>query len=177
MRKLSLQELGRVDLLTYKEMPKIPLVVILDNIRSAHNVGSFFRTCDALKVEHLFLCGISAQPPHREITKTAIGATSSVNWSYHEKIKDVLEEQKKAGFRIIGIEQTDESVSLDQFDILTDHKYALIFGNEVHGLSEEVLPLIDHAIEIPQFGTKHSFNVSVCGGIVIWEFTKRFLSS
>jgi len=170
MRKLSLQELGRVDVDTYKTLPKSPVVVILDNIRSAHNVGSFFRTCDAFRIQHIYLCGITAQPPHREITKTAIGATSSVDWTYSEDITKVILDLKSQDFEIIGIEQTDSSFPLSEISIDAEKKYAIIFGNEVQGLSEATLPMLDQAVEIPQFGTKHSLNVSVCGGIVLWDF-------
>jgi len=172
MRKLSLQELGRVDIETYKTLPKSPVVVILDNIRSAHNVGSFFRTCDAFLIQHIYLCGITAQPPHREITKTAIGATASVDWTYSEDITGVITDLKTQDFEIIGIEQTDSSIPLSEMLIDADKKYAIIFGNEVQGISESTLPIIDQAVEIPQYGTKHSLNVSVCGGIVLWDFVR-----
>jgi len=131
MRKLSLQELGRVDIDAYKEISKIPVVIVLDNIRSAHNVGSFFRTSDAFKLEHIYLCGITAQPPHREINKTAIGATESVDWSYHEDINELIQTLRTADTVILGIEQTDQSISLSDLTIDTYKRYALIFGNEV----------------------------------------------
>ncbi len=175
MRKLSLQELGRVDVETYKTLPKSPVVVILDNIRSAHNVGSFFRTCDAFRIEHLYLCGITAQPPHREITKTAIGATSSVDWTYAQDIAEVVKDMKTQDYEIIGVEQTSSSISLSEMPIDATKKYTLIFGNEVQGLSDSVLSLLDQAVEIPQYGTKHSLNVAVCGGIVMWDVVKHFL--
>ena len=175
MRKLSLQELGRVDVETYKTLPKSPVVVILDNIRSAHNVGSFFRTCDAFRIEHLYLCGITAQPPHREITKTAIGATSSVDWTYAQDIVEVVKDLKAQEYEIIGVEQTSSSISLSEMPIDATKKYTLIFGNEVQGLSDSVLSLLDQAVEIPQYGTKHSLNVAVCGGIVMWDVVKHFL--
>ena len=175
MRKLSLQELGRVDVETYKTLPKSPVVVILDNIRSAHNVGSFFRTCDAFRIEHLYLCGITAQPPHREITKTAIGATSSVDWTYAQDIVEVVKDLKAQEYEIIGVEQTSSSISLSEMPIDPTKKYTLIFGNEVRGLSDSVLSLLDQAVEIPQYGTKHSLNVAVCGGIVMWDVVKHFL--
>jgi len=175
MRKLSLKELGRVDVDTYRQSTKIPVVVVLDNIRSAHNVGSFFRTSDAFKIDHLYLCGITAQPPHREINKTAIGATASVSWSYHQDITDILSTIKDDGYTLIGIEQTDKSIALSEMSIDQNKKYAIIFGNEVQGLSEPTLTLLDHAVEIPQYGTKHSLNVSVCAGIVIWEISSKYL--
>lgn len=175
MRKLSLQELGRVDIDAFKTLDKIPIVVVLDNIRSAHNVGSFFRTADAFKIEHIYLCGITAQPPHREITKTAIGATESVAWSYTKDIVDIVNDLKSRDYHIIGIEQTDSSIPLSEISTNENCMHALIFGNEVQGLSDALLPLLDQAVEIPQYGTKHSLNVSVCGGIVMWEVTKRFL--
>ena len=175
MRKLSLEELGRVGVEDFKILDKILIVVVLDNIRSAMNVGSFFRTSDAFKLEKIYLCGITATPPHKEILKTAIGASSSVSWSHHEKIEDAIALLKNDDYRIIGIEQTDQSESLLDFEVSSEEKYALTFGNEVQGISESILPMLDVALEIPQYGTKHSLNVSVCGGIVLWHFAKEFL--
>ncbi|HPN69540.1 MAG TPA: RNA methyltransferase [Saprospiraceae bacterium] len=170
MRKLKLDELGRDSVADFQDKQKLPLVVVLDNIRSAMNVGSFFRTGDAFLIEKILLCGITATPPNREITKTAIGATESVHWEYHENITSALEQLKSAGYQLVGIEQTDVSVLLDDFEIKDDGKYALVFGNEVDGVSDEALAHLDVCLEIPQDGTKHSLNVSVCGGIVLWEF-------
>lgn len=171
-QKLKLEELGRINVETFKEIKKIPLVVVLDDVRSMHNVGAVFRTSDAFIVEKIVLCGITPKPPHREIHKAALGATDSVDWIYEESIETALEKLKQENFQIIGIEQTTNSVSLEQFEIKKTEKYAVVLGNEVDGLSENVLPLYDTFLEIPQMGTKHSLNVSVCGGIVIWEFFK-----
>lgn len=168
MRKLKLDELNRLSVEDFQSAPKVPVIVVLDNIRSAHNVGSFFRTSDALAVESILLTGISARPPHKEINKAAIGATHSVTWTYAEDIVSALKELKERGYKIIGVEQTDRSVMLDDFHADSAEKYAVVFGNEVDGIGEGVLPLLDVCLEIPQYGTKHSFNVSVCGGIVLW---------
>lgn len=170
--KLKLEELNRVDVETFKSLQKIPLVVVLDNIRSMHNVGATFRTADAFLVQKIILCGITPQPPHREIHKAALGATESVDWSYESDINVAINDLKSQNFEIIGIEQTTESEPITDFKIDQDKKYAVILGNEVEGISDEALPNIDSFIEIPQLGTKHSLNVSVCGGIVMWEFAK-----
>ncbi len=175
MRKLKLDELNRASVEEFKTVQKIPVVVVLDNIRSMSNVGSVFRTSDAFVVEKILLCGITAQPPHREIQKTALGATESVEWTYHPHIYDAVKILKDAGYIIIGVEQTDTSVKLNDFVPDTDKKFALIMGNEVEGISEEVLPLLDFALEIPQMGTKHSLNVSVAAGIVLYRFFEEFL--
>ena len=171
-KKLKLEELGRIDLETFKQTEKIPVVVVLDNVRSMHNVGAVFRTADAFLVEKIVLCGITPQPPHREIHKAALGATESVDWIYEKDISTALENLKKENFKILGIEQTTNSEILADFIINKDEKYALVLGNEVDGLSDEALSLYDIFLEIPQLGTKHSLNVSVCGGIVMWEFFK-----
>ncbi|WP_417427953.1 RNA methyltransferase [Halpernia sp.] len=172
-QKLKLEELGRIDVETFKEIKKIPLTVVLDDVRSMHNVGAVFRTSDAFIVEKIILCGITPKPPHREIHKAALGATDSVDWVYEEFIENCLKNLKAENYQIIGIEQTTNSISLDKFNIEKSQKYALVLGNEVDGLTENALPLYDHFLEIPQLGTKHSLNVSVCGGIVIWEFFKN----
>ncbi len=177
MRKLELEELKRDDYKTYRQKPKLPVTVVLDNIRSMYNVGAVFRTCDAFLVEKLYLCGITAKPPHREIQKTAIGATESVEWAYYDKAKEAVQTLKNQGYQIIGVEQTDESHSLSEISINADHAYALLMGNEVAGLSEDLLEDLDRVIAIPQFGTKHSLNIAVSSGIVIWEFVKPFLKS
>ena len=174
LRKLRLEELGRVDLASYKSQEKIPITVILDNIRSGMNVGSVFRTCDAFAVERIILCGISARPPHKEILKTAIGATNSVDWSYEADVETAVKNVKKVDYQLIGIEQTTNSISIKDVAVDTSSKYAICLGNEVDGISDEVLPYLDMAVEIPQFGTKHSLNVSVCGGIVLWHFAQHF---
>jgi len=172
-KKLKLEELGRIDVETFKRTAKIPLVVVLDNVRSMHNVGAIFRTADAFLVEKIVLCGITPQPPHREIHKAALGATESVDWIFEENINTAIDNLKKENFRIVGIEQTSTSQLISDFEIDPDKKYALILGNEVDGISDEALSNIDTFLEIPQLGTKHSLNVSVCGGIVIWEFAKN----
>ena len=172
MRKLKLTELNRDRLEDYKAKPKLAVTVVLDNIRSALNVGSVFRTCDAYLIEKIVLCGITATPPHKEITKTAIGATSSVVWEQQSSEVECITNLKSVGYTIIGIEQTDESISFQNLNIKSEEKYALVFGNEVNGISDSLLDLIDVSLELPQFGTKHSLNVSVCAGIVIWEFWK-----
>jgi len=172
-KKLKLEELGRIDVETFKKTAKIPLVVILDSVRSMHNVGAIFRTADAFLVEKIVLCGITPQPPHREIHKAALGATESVDWIFEENINTAIDNLKKENFNIIGIEQTSTSQLISDFEINPEKKYALILGNEVDGISDEALNNIDTFLEIPQLGTKHSLNVSVCGGIVIWEFAKH----
>ena len=172
-KKLKLEELGRVDVETFKETPKIPLVVILDNVRSMHNVGAVFRTADAFLVEKIILCGITPQPPHREIHKAALGATESVDWEYFEKIEDAVTNLKSHNFQIIGIEQTTSSQIITEFTIDKENKYALILGNEVDGISDEVLPYCDSFLEIPQLGTKHSLNIAVSAGIVVWDLFSK----
>jgi 23S rRNA (guanosine2251-2'-O)-methyltransferase len=173
IKKLKLDELNRTDLPSFQIQPKTALVLVLDNIRSALNVGAAFRTADAFALEKIVLCGISAQPPHREILKTALGSTESVAWEYVENTKDAVQLLRNQGFIILGIEQTDKSILLQDITIEPAKKYALIFGNEVEGVSETALPMLDACVEIPQFGTKHSLNVSVCVGIVAWEFLRR----
>jgi 23S rRNA (guanosine2251-2'-O)-methyltransferase len=170
MRKLKLEELGRVDVDTFRQQEKLPVTVVLDSVRSMHNVGSVFRTSDGFAVEHIILCGITAQPPHREIEKTALGATQSINWTYFSAIKEALQHLRDQGYQIIAVEQAEDSISLNQFQPESNQKYALIFGNEVNGVSEEAMQMIDACIEIPQFGTKHSFNIVVSAGIVLWDF-------
>jgi len=174
MRKLKLDELGRINRSEYQDAHKLPITIILDNIRSGMNVGSFFRTSDAYRIEHIMLCGITARPPHKEILKTAIGATDTVAWSYVKDVTDAVAQLKQDGYHIIGIEQTDESKRLAHYEVSTANKYALLFGNEVNGISTEVLPLVDECIELAQYGTKHSLNVSVCGGIVLWHFATPY---
>jgi 23S rRNA (guanosine2251-2'-O)-methyltransferase len=173
MRKLKMEELDRVSIDEYKSAAKIPVVAVLDNIRSAMNVGSVFRTADAFAIEKIIICGISATPPNREITKTAIGATESVVWEYIENVSDAIAQLKNDGYTIAGIEQTDASVLLTDYTFNTE-KIAVVFGNEVDGVSDEVINELDVCIEIPQFGTKHSLNVSVCAGIVLWELAKKY---
>ncbi|MFP7656618.1 RNA methyltransferase [Chryseobacterium proteolyticum] len=172
VHKLKLEELNRIDVETFKKVEKIPLIVILDNVRSMHNVGATFRTADAFLIEKIILCGITPQPPHREIHKAALGATESVDWAYENDINTAIRDLKSQGFEIIGIEQTSNSTIITDFTIDKTKKYALILGNEVEGISDGALENIDVFLEIPQLGTKHSLNVSVCGGLVMWEFTK-----
>ena len=164
-----MSELNRPSLEEYKTRDKRSVVIVLDNIRSLHNVGSLFRTADAFNLEAIFLCGITATPPHREIHRTALGATESVTWEYFPATLTAIETLKNKGYRIVVIEQTDKSISLSNVSFESDARIALVFGNEVKGVSEEVLGYADKAVEIPQYGTKHSLNVAVSAGIVIWE--------
>lgn len=172
-QKLKLEELGRIDVDTFKTIKKIPVVVVLDNIRSMHNVGAVFRTADAFIIEKIILCGITPQPPHREIHKAALGATESVDWHYYESVKEAVLDLKSLKYEVLGIEQTSDSVLIEDYNIDTSKKYALVLGNEVEGISDEILTHCDGFLELPQKGTKHSLNVSVCGGIVMWEFFKH----
>ena len=172
MRKLSLKELNRVDTESFRQQEKTPIVLILDNIRSGLNVGSAFRTADAFALEKIYLCGITATPPHREILKTAIGATDSMAWESGALI-DMVSRLKEEGYTILAVEQTNMSIPLQDFHPKKDSKIALIFGNEVKGVHEDVLPLVDAALEIPQYGTKHSLNISVCLGIVVWDLFRK----
>lgn len=169
MRKLLPQEMGRVTTEEFKNQRKLPLVVILDSVRSMYNVGSVFRTCDAFGIETLYLCGITATPPHKEITKTALGATESVEWRYTKDCVEVVRQLKSEGYKVYAVEQVDVSCNLVNFEFDKDEKYAVILGNEVFGVDDAVLALCDGAIEIPQVGTKHSLNVSVAAGVVLWE--------
>jgi len=173
MKKLKLEELNRISIEEFKNIDKIPVVVLMDNIRSMHNVGSIFRSSDAFKIHKIYLAGITPIPPHREIQKTALGATESVNWEHNSSIELIINQLKSENYKIIGIEQTSNSQKLNEYSIQKDTKYALILGNEVEGISDSILPLIDDFIEIPQAGTKHSLNVSVCAGIVLWEFYQK----
>ena len=170
MKKLKNSELGRKSIQEFKESGKIPLVLVLDNVRSLNNIGSVFRTADAFLVESIYLCGITAQPPHRDIQKTALGATESVAWKYFEDTHTAIDELKEKGIKIICIEQVEDSVALQDFKIECNSKYALVFGHEINGVQQSVVDKSDICIEIPQFGTKHSFNISVSTGIVLWEF-------
>lgn len=174
-KKLKLWELNRVTDEEFKSQEKFPITVVLDSIRSLTNVGSFFRTCDAFNVDKIYLCGITAAPPHREIQKTALGATESMSWEHRESIIDVIIELKAEGKKICSIEQTEKTTLLQDVKDLPNAHYVLVFGNEVNGVDQDVIDLSNHIIEIPQFGTKHSLNVSVCAGIVMWEFGKKFI--
>lgn len=177
MRKLKLQELNRLDVESFKKSEKTPIIVVLDNIRSGLNVGSAFRTSDAFALEKVLLCGITAKPPHREILKTAIGATSSMDWEYFEKTADAISELKKAGYKIVAVEQAENSTMLHNFEAESNEKIALVFGNEVSGVSQEAMEMVDECIEVPQFGTKHSLNISVCIGVVVWDLYKKIAGS
>ena len=174
MKKLSNDELNRINIEEFKSTDKSPFVVVLDNIRSLNNVGSVFRSSDAFLVNSIYLCGITAQPPHKDIHKTALGATDSVEWKYFEHTLDAITNLKELGYKIISIEQADDSIFLQDFKLKTDEKYALILGHEVKGVAQEVIDASDYVVEIPQFGTKHSFNISVTTGIVLWELFRKF---
>lgn len=173
MKKLKLEELNRITVNEFKEAAKHPICILLDNIRSLHNVGSAFRTADAFSIEKIYLTGITGTPPHREIQKTALGATESVAWEYAESPAIAAQQLKDKGYRIVIVEQTNESIALHKFNPKKDEKLCLVFGNEVNGVSEEVIALADLALEIPQSGTKHSLNIAVCLGIVVWEIVKK----
>jgi tRNA G18 (ribose-2'-O)-methylase SpoU len=174
MAKLKLDELNRVSVADFKNQQKLPIVLVLDEVRSLHNVGSIFRTADGFAVEAMILCGITAQPPHREIEKTALGATQSVDWSYFPSTVAAVLELKATGYTVLALEQASESIMLTDFSPSADTKYAIILGNEVNGVNEEVMKLVDGCLEIPQFGTKHSFNVVVSAGIVLWDFFAKW---
>jgi len=173
MKKLKMSELNRLSTEEFKEKKKFPVVVILDNIRSALNVGSVFRTGDAFLIEKIYLCGITAQPPNNEIHKTALGATDSVEWQYFENGTDVISLLKSLRYKIVAVEQVDKSVSLESFTPDFNEKYAFIFGNEVKGVEQNLIDECDFCIEIPQLGTKHSLNISVSAGIVLWEVFRK----
>ena len=173
-RKLKLDELNRVSVQEFKNQKKLPIIVVLDNIRSLNNIGSFFRTSDAFNIEAIYLCGISAQPPHREIQKTALGATESVEWRYFETTEQALGKLKEQEFLIYAIEQTENSIYLQEFTYNLE-KIALVFGNEVDGVGQNVINLSKSSIEIPQFGTKHSLNVSISFGVVLWHLVSQSL--
>lgn len=173
MRKLKMEELDRLSIQEYKDTEKAPLVIVLDNVRSLNNVGSAFRTSDAFLIDKIYLCGITGTPPNREIQKTALGATDSVAWEHIHKTADLVRRLKDEGFMICSFEQADQSVLLHDFEPQRDQKYALVFGNEVFGVDDEVIDQSDEVIEIPQLGTKHSLNISVTMGIAIWDFASK----
>jgi len=173
MRKLNLDELGRASVEQFIQKDKTPIVVVLDNIRSAHNVGSVFRTADGFAIEKIILTGITARPPHREIHKTAIGATESIPWEYTENVIDVVHDLEKSGYRILIAEQTDNSILLDELQISSNEKIAIVVGNEVNGVSDVLIERFETSVEIPQYGTKHSFNVAVSTGILLWEISRK----
>jgi len=173
MRKLKLNELKRASVAEFKAGEKLPVAIVLDNVRSMHNIGSIFRTADGFAVEKICLCGITARPPHREIEKTALGATQSINWEYFNDPVQAVSRLRADGYQIIAVEQAEKSIMLQDFTVTPGEKYALIFGNEVNGVSDEVMGVIDACIEIPQFGTKHSFNIVVSAGIVLWDLFSK----
>ncbi len=170
MKKLSMDELNRLSVDDFKKQEKTQVIIVLDNVRSLNNVGSIFRTADSFLLEGIYLLGITATPPHREIQKTALGATESVNWKHFENPLDGIADLKMRGFKIISIEQVENPVFLNDFIPSKNEKYAIVMGNEVEGVSEEIIKESDFCIEVPQFGTKHSLNVSVCAGILVWDF-------
>lgn len=174
MRKLLNEELDRLAIDDFREAKKIPVVVILDNVRSMNNTGSIFRTSDAFRISSIALCGITATPPHKEIHKTALGATDSVDWNYFEHTSEALAYYRDSGHTICAVEQAEGSIMLENLQIETTSNYALVFGHEVRGVDQSVVDACDQCIEIPQYGTKHSLNISVSAGIVLWEFYRKF---
>ncbi len=177
MRKLSMDELNRLSVDDYRKAIKLPVVVVMDNIRSMNNIGSVFRTADAFRIKKIWLCGISATPPHREIHKTALGATESVDWEYTDETLTAIESLIKEGFTILSVEQTENSIPLQEFRFAKDKCYAFVFGNEVKGVDQKVINASHGCIEIPQSGTKHSLNVAVSAGIVLWELYKPVITN
>lgn len=173
MRKLRNEELNRLSVEEMKKVDKNPFVIVLDNIRSRHNVGAAFRTADAFLCQKIYLCGITARPPHREIHKTALGATETVDWEYRQHPVEAINSLRDMGYKIASVEQADKSISLENFNMQTDEKLALIFGNEVKGVSEQIVANSDYVIEIPQFGNKHSINVSVSIGVILWDLISK----
>ncbi|RFN59650.1 RNA methyltransferase [Marixanthomonas ophiurae] len=172
-RKLKNSELERISPSEFKEAEKTPLIIILDNIRSLNNIGSVFRTADAFLVKKIYLCGITAKPPHKDIQKTALGATDSVEWEYAENTEDVVSKLQEEGVFVASIEQAELTVSLEDFSLQKEMTYAVVFGNEVKGVQQEVVSASDAVIEIPQYGTKHSLNISVSVGVVVWDFFSK----
>lgn len=174
MRKLKNEELERLSIEEFKASEKTPFIIVLDNVRSMNNIGSVFRTSDAFRLEGIYLCGITATPPHKDIYKTALGASESVEWNYYKSTVDAIQNLKFEGYIIVSIEQVENSLMLSDFEISKGKKYAIILGNEVKGVLQQVVDISDYCIEIPQFGTKHSFNISVCCGIVLWDLFIKF---
>jgi 23S rRNA (guanosine2251-2'-O)-methyltransferase len=173
MRKLRNSELNRKSVEEFKKTKKFPFIVILDNVRSLNNIGSVFRTADGFLIRGIYLCGITATPPHKDIRKTALGATDSVEWKYFSKTADAIKKLRQEGYKIVAIEQTDESIMLNDFPLQQKESYALVFGHEMNGVDQSVIDMSDASIEIPQFGTKHSFNISVSVGIVLWDLINK----
>ncbi len=172
-RKLKNQELNRLSIADFKTTDKTPIVVVLDNIRSLNNIGSVFRTADAFLVESIYLCGITAQPPHRDIQKTALGATESVHWQYFSTTEEAVDALKNKDYQILAIEQAENTIALNEFHPPKGQKLAIVLGNEVNGVTQEVVNMADQCLEIPQWGTKHSLNISVCAGVVIWDLFQK----
>lgn len=176
MRKLTMEELGRLSTEEFKAADKMPVVVILDQVRSGLNVGSVFRTCDAFPVMEIALCGYTATPPHRDVLKTALGATSSVAWRYFELTEDAVRYYKQQGYKIFAVEQAEQAISLHKIPSVAKVSVALVFGNEVSGVSDAVLQMADSCVEVPQWGSKHSLNISVCAGVVLWELARTYFA-
>lgn len=175
-KKLKLQELNRMSVSEYKKSDKTPIIIVLDNIRSFNNVGSVFRTADAFRIEKIFLCGITPQPPHRDIHKTALGATESVDWAYALDTLELVQSLRSEGIKCFAIEQATDSIQLNSFTVKSNEHYAIIFGNEVDGVRQDVINACDGVIEIPQIGTKHSLNISVCNGVVVWDLYAKMIA-
>lgn len=173
MRKLKNSELDRISIEDFKTVEKTPLIIVLDNIRSLNNIGSVFRTSDAFLIEKIYLCGITAKPPHKDIHKTALGSTDTVDWEYVENTIDLIENLKAENVKVCSIEQAENAIMLNNFTTKTNTTYALVFGNEVKGVSQDVVSASDAVIEIPQFGTKHSLNISVSCGVVVWDMFSK----
>jgi len=173
MRKLENKELDRKSITDFKEAEKTPIIIILDDIRSLHNIGSVFRTADAFLIEKIYLCGITAIPPHKEIHKTALGATETVAWEYQKEVTEVIQNLKKETIKVFAIEQVENGIFLQNFKVENTERYAIVFGNEVYGVSQKAIELCDGSIEIPQIGTKHSLNISVSTGIVVWDLFQK----
>jgi 23S rRNA (guanosine2251-2'-O)-methyltransferase len=176
MRKLKNEELDRLDISEFKQADKSPIIIILDNIRSLNNIGSVFRTSDAFLIEKIYLCGITAQPPHNDIRKTALGSTETVDWEYQENSIDIVRKLKVEGVKVCSIEQAENATMLNNFKPQANTKYAFVFGNEVKGVQQEVVSNSDVVIEIPQYGTKHSLNISVSCGVVVWDVFSKIKS-
>lgn len=176
-RKLENSELGRLDVESFKSMEKSPIILILDNIRSLNNIGSVFRTADAFLIKKIYLCGITATPPHKDIRKTALGATDSVDWEYRKNTFELVKELQKAHIKVFAVEQAEDSTMLNAIDVVPNQTMAFVFGNEVKGVSQEVVSASDVVLEIPQFGTKHSLNISVSVGVVVWDIWSKVNAS
>ena len=174
MRKLGMDELNRLSVDEFRQSAKMPVVVVLDNIRSMHNVGSVFRTADAFLIQGIYLCGYTPQPPHRDIQKTALGATETVDWKYFQDIREALKKLKKEGYRIFAVEQVENSIPLQEMAQQHSGKTVVVFGNEVSGVGEEALKFCDGSVEIPQWGMKHSLNISIAAGVVLWELARNY---